>query len=293
VSEPAHPIRVGLKLIPQLRELDDLRGVWAVADDAGFDHCWVYDHLLAVAGAPEEGDVFDGWTLVAAMAASTSRVRIGTLVAGNTYRHPGVLAKIAVTVDHLSGGRLELGLGAGWNEREHAMLGLDFGTAGERVARLDESCRVLKQLWTEERSTFSGSFYRLDDAVANPKPLQRPHPPLWIGGRGERKLLRVVARHADVWNTPAVDVDEDVRLLGVLDRYCDEIGRDPAEIRRTIQLYYRGDADDVVARAERYAAAGFSEFVLAVYAEPPVAAAEAIAADVLPRLRALDRVGAG
>jgi F420-dependent oxidoreductase-like protein len=280
-----HPRRIGLKLIPQLTTLDQLRAVWMVADEAGFDHCWVYDHFLAVSGASEEGEVYDGWSLLAAMAALTTRVRIGALVTGNTYRNPGILAKMAVTVDHLSGGRLEFGLGAGWMEREHAMLGLEFGTAGERVARLDESCRIIKGLWTQDRTSFEGRYYRIDDAIANPKPLQQPHPPLWLGGRGERKLLRVVAQHANVWNISAREVDEDIRVSGVLDAHCADIGRDPAEIRRTVQLYFRGDVAEVVEKAERYADGGFSEFVITLYADDPARAAETVAADLLPALR--------
>lgn len=281
------PLRVGLKLIPQLTTVEALRGVWAVADECDFDHCWVYDHFLPASGAEPEGPVFEGWTLLAAMAALTSNVRVGVLVTGNTYRHPGVLAKMAVTVDHLSGGRLECGLGAGWAEREHVMFGLDYGTHGRRISRLDEACQVLKRLWTEDETAFAGDHYRLAGAIANPKPVQRPHPPVWIGGRGERKLLRIVAEHADVWNTTACDVDEEIRLSSVLDRHCEHVGRDPALIRRSIQLYYRGDGGAVVDQARRYVAAGFTELVVTLYADDPVAAAAAVAADILPRLREL------
>ena len=166
------------------------------------------------------------------MAEATSRVRIGCMVTGNTYRHPAVLAKMAVTVDHLSGGRLELGIGAAWAENEHEMLGIEFGTAGRRVEWLDEACQVMKLLFTQERTTFEGARYTLRDAISNPKPVQRPHPPFWIGGRGERKTLRVIAQHADVWNAPGGEPDEVARLAGVLDaplRRCrPRPGRDPA-----------------------------------------------------------------
>src|SRR5919206_2392447 len=143
-----HPLRIGLKLAPQLTTVEELRAVWRLADEAGFDHVWNFDHFAAIGGDPV-GDVLEGWTLLGAMAAATQRVRIGCMVTGNTYRHPGVLAKMAVTVDHLSGGRLEFGLGAAWAEIEHTMLGLEFGTVGQRIRRLGEACRVVKALWAE------------------------------------------------------------------------------------------------------------------------------------------------
>ena len=233
-----HDLRFGLKLSGQGTTIEELRDVWRIADDGGFDHCWDFDHFAGIGGDPEL-DVFEGWTLLAAMAEATSRVRIGCMVTGNTYRHPAVLAKTAVTVDHLSGGRLEFGLGAAWAEIEHTMLDLEFGTVGRRIARLDEACRMIKLLWTEERSDFEGRYYRLDGAIANPKPVQRPHPPIWIGGSGERKTLRVVAEHADVWNAAGGDPAEVARLSGVLDRHCADVGRDPAEIRRSVQTALR------------------------------------------------------
>jgi F420-dependent oxidoreductase-like protein len=186
-------LRVGVKLSGQGTTAEELRAVWQIADAAGFDHCWNFDHFAALGGDPEL-DVFEAWTMLGAMAEATARVRIGCMVTGNTYRHPGVLAKMAVTVDHLSGGRLEFGLGAAWAELEHDMLALEFGTVGQRIDRLEEACRMVKLLWTEERSDFGGRHYRLAKAIANPKPVQKPHPPIWIGGSGERKTLRVVAQ---------------------------------------------------------------------------------------------------
>jgi F420-dependent oxidoreductase-like protein len=286
-------VRVGLKLMPQAVGLDDLRAVWQIADDAGFDHCWIFDHFLPT-GAPPEADVYECWSLLAAMAQATKRVRLGALVTGNTYRHPGVLAKIAVTVDRLSNGRLEFAIGTGWAEEEHTMLGLELGTPGQRIARLDEACTVFKLLWTGERVSFDGAHYRLDGALARPLPVQRPHPPIWIGTRGERKALRVVARHADAWNisannvrTMAYDVAGDARLSRVLDAHCESIGRDPAAIRRTAQLLHAGDADATLRMAEQYAEAGFGELIVSLAGSEPVPEAEAVADDLLPRLRDL------
>jgi alkanesulfonate monooxygenase SsuD/methylene tetrahydromethanopterin reductase-like flavin-dependent oxidoreductase (luciferase family) len=222
------------------------------------------------------------------MAALTSRVRIGVLVTGNSYRHPGMLAKIGSTVDHLSGGRLEMGIGAGWAQREFTMLDLPFGTAGQRISQLSEACKILKMLWSDEPEiNFEGRHYRLVDAISNPKPVQRPHPPLWVGGRGVKKLLRVAAEEADVWNTTSRDFDEEVQLSKVLDRHCEDIGRDPSTIRRSMQLYYRGDVEDFLGQAKRYRGAGFTEIVVTLYVDDAPKGAETVATEILPRLREL------
>ena len=188
------------------------------------------------------------------MAEATSRVRIGCMVTGNTYRHPGRARQDGRHGRPPLGGRLELGIGAAWAENEHEMLGIEFGTAGRRVEWLDEACQVMKLLFTQERTTFEGARYTLRDAIANPKPVQRPHPPFWIGGRGERKTLRVVAQHADVWNAPGGEPDEVARLSGVLDRHCADVGRDPAEIRRSVQIRYAGDDEALLRTAGEFVA---------------------------------------
>jgi alkanesulfonate monooxygenase SsuD/methylene tetrahydromethanopterin reductase-like flavin-dependent oxidoreductase (luciferase family) len=166
------------------------------------------------------------------------------------------------------------------------MLDLEFGTAGRRIARLDEACRVLRLLWTEERSDFDGRHYKLKDAIANPKPVQRPHPPIWIGGSGERKTLRVIAEHADVWNAAGGDAAEVARLSGVLDRHCADVGRDPAEIRRSVQLRFDGDAEKALRAAQEYAAVGVGDVIVMLTPGEAQAHGE-IAADLLPRLREL------
>jgi F420-dependent oxidoreductase-like protein len=278
-------LRFGLKLSGQGTTPEELRAVWQVADAAGFDHCWNFDHFAALGGDPEL-DVFEAWTILAAMAEATARVRIGCMVTGNTYRHPAVLAKMAVTVDHLSGGRLEFGLGAAWAELEHRMLDLEFGTVGQRIARLDEACRVIKLLWTQERSDFDGRHYRLQDAIANPKPVQKPYPPIWIGGSGERKTLRVVAEHADVWNAPGGDVAEVSRLSGVLDRHCEHVGRDPGAIRRSVQFRFDGDSESALRTAQGYTAAGLDDLIVMLAPGEAQEQAELVA-DLLPRLREL------
>jgi F420-dependent oxidoreductase-like protein len=278
-------MRVGLKLYGQGRTVGEQREVWRVADEAGFDHCWVSDHFAAIDDDPTL-DVFDAWSMLAAMAEATTRVRIGCLVTGNTFRHPGVVAKMGVTVDHLSDGRLEFGIGAGWAEAEHTLLGLAFGTAGQRVDRLCEACQIVKLLWTEESCDFTGRFYEIHRATANPKPFQRPHPPIWIGGAGERKTLRVVAEHADVWNAPGGHPDEVTRLSSVLDRHCLDIGRSPADIRRSVQFRFDAGKEEVLQVALEYAAIGMDDIVMVLMSDRPVEQAEQ-AADLLSTLRGL------
>lgn len=276
-------LRYGLKL-SQNATIEQYRAVWRIADEAGFDHCWCMDHF-ATLGARDDGPIFEAWTLLAAMAAATSRTRIGCAVTGNTYRHPAVLAKAAVTIDHLSGGRLEFGIGAGWAENEHTMLGLPFGTAGDRADRLEEACQVIRSLWTQARASFAGQHYQLTGAVAEPKPVQQPHPPIWIGGAGRRRTLRIAAQHASVWNAPGGSPEEVTELSGVLDRHCAEVGRDPTEIRRSVQVRMPAAPDELLALAAAYAAVGVNDLLLVLHAADPAAQAEQ-AGELLPRLRA-------
>jgi F420-dependent oxidoreductase-like protein len=211
-----------------------VRDLWIHADRTGWDAACVTDHFMP--NTPDKvGDVMECWTTLAALAPLTSRMRIGTIVAGNTYRHPAVLAKMAAQVDIVSGGRLICGLGAAWQENEHEAYGIPFYTVPERLARLDEACQVLKALWTQDRSTFKGRYYQLADAPLAPKPVQRPHPELMIGGGGEKVTLKIVARHADHWNVwggPEVLA----RKGALLDGYCRAAGRDPKSITRSANM---------------------------------------------------------
>jgi F420-dependent oxidoreductase-like protein len=282
-----HGLTLGLKTSQQHSTIDDLREIWTVADEGGFDSCWLFDHFAPM-GRVRKGDIFEAWTLLAAMAQATRRLRVGTIVTGNIYRHPGILAKMATTVDHVSGGRLIMGLGAGGDDYADTMLGLPAYPARERIERLDEACQVLKLLWTEETVTFTGRHYHLEDATSDPKPVQRPRPPIWIGSSGERYGLRVVAEHADVWINASMrwdDVAELTRLSQVLDRHCEDIGRDPASVRRAVQFPLPGDPEETIRAVERYLRAGFSDLVFMPF-EGGLPRVEATAA-ILPRLRAL------
>ncbi len=275
--------RYGLKL-SQNATIGQLRAVWRVADEAGFDHCWCMDHFAAL-GPRDDGPIFEAWTLLAGMAVATSKTRIGCMVTGNTYRHPAVLAKAAVTVDHLSGGRLEFGIGAGWAENEHTMLGLPFGTKRDRADRLEEACELIRSLWTQERTSFDGQHYQLTGAIAEPKPVQQPHPPIWIGGSGRQRTLRITARYADVWNAAGGSPEEVAEASAVLDQRCAEIGRDPAQIRRSVQIRVAEANDELLELAGSYRAVGVTEVVLVLNSQNPANLAEQVAG-LLPRLRA-------
>jgi F420-dependent oxidoreductase-like protein len=213
---------------------DAVRDLWIHADRSGWDAACVTDHFMP--NTPDKaGDVMECWTTLAALAPLVPRMRIGTIVAGNTYRHPAVLAKMAAQVDIVSGGRLVCGLGAAWQQNEHEAYGIPFYTVQERLARLDEACQVLKMLWTQERSHFKGRYYQLTDAPLAPKPVQRPHPELMIGGGGEKVTLRIVARHADHWNVWG-GPDVLARKSTLLDGYCRAAGRDPKSITRSANM---------------------------------------------------------
>ena len=213
------------------------------AEATGWDGAWVADHFMPNT-ADAEGPVDECWTSLAALAASVPRIRLGALVSGNTYRHPAVLANMAATTDRISGGRLVLGLGAGWQVNEHAAYGIPLPPVPELLARLEEACRVVKGLLGQPRTTFEGAYYQLHDAPLEPKPLQAPLP-LLIGGGGEKVTLRIAARYADEWNTWGLP-DHIRHKMSVLDRHCEEQGRDPATIARSAQaiLVMSEDADE-------------------------------------------------
>jgi F420-dependent oxidoreductase-like protein len=277
------PLRIGLKNSGQDTTIQALRDVWRVADEAGFDHVWDFDHLASIGPGGVARTVYEGWTLLAAIAASTRRVRFGCMVTGNIYRHPALLAKMAVTVDHLSGGRLEFGIGAGWAEAEAKMFGLEG--LDHRVGRLRESIEAMISLWTNDRTTIDGRYYRFNDAIADPKPIQKPHPPIWIGAGGDQMML-LVARYADVWNSAgAASPEEAGEQSRRLDDLCRKVGRDPATIRRSVQHMFDGrDRAQLVDRIGRYLELGFTEQIINCQG-PDHARVAAAAAEALPELR--------
>jgi F420-dependent oxidoreductase-like protein len=249
------PMHFGIQTPQEGVTFDALVAHWRCADDLGFDSVWLDDHFYSVL-RPRSEPQMEAWTLLAALARETRRVRIGILVSCNGYRNPALLAKMAATVDVLSNGRLIHGVGAGWFADEYEGYGYDFPDVQTRLAQLDESLRVQKLLWTAERPSFDGRFYRLKEAWCEPRPAQRPHPPILIGGSGEKVLLRLVAGHADMWNCPG-EPAELGRKIGVLRRHCAAEGRALDAIERTWfgQVIVDADAGRARARLERMAAA--------------------------------------
>lgn len=250
-------------------------------EQTGWDGFWYADHFMP--NAPDTSTPWpEAWVTLSAVAAQVPRLRMGTLVTGNTYRHPAVLAKMAATLDHISNGRVVLGLGAGWQENEHEQYGLPFYTVGERLGRLREACQVIKAMYNEPSATVAGKYYQLTEASCEPKPLQSPLP-LMIGGGGEKVTLKITAEYADEWNvwgTPETLAHKNA----IIDRYCEELGRDPADIQRSAValLFYSddpafleqmrnanlqqasiiGDTDELRAIVAEYEAAGVDELIV-------------------------------
>src|SRR5439155_2895724 len=240
-------MRFGIHAGPQDCSIADLRRLWRIADERGFHWCSVWDHLYSVSDLSNPAKpAFEGVAAMAALASETRRVRVGCLVFCVCYRSPGVLAKAAVTIDHLSGGRCELGIGAGWNELEARAFGVPFGSIGARLDLLEETAIVLRRLFDGERVTFEGRHVQLHDALCDPRPVQ-PRLRLWIAGQGEKRMLRIVARHADGWNVPFLAPEQFAQRNATLDRWCERERRDPRAIVRTVNLGLAigEDADDV------------------------------------------------
>lgn len=284
---PNSPLRIDIKAAQHDRDWADILA-YARDTDANelFGGFWVFDHFLPINGHVE-GPCMDGWTLLGALAVATRRVRLGLMVGCNGYRYPAVLAKIATTVDQVSGGRLDMGLGAGWFETEYNMYGIPFPPPAQRIRELDEACEVIKRLWTQEVADFQGSYYTLQAARHEPKPVQKPYPPIFIGGSGEKMTLRVVAKHADAWNFGNGPVEEAQRKSRILAEHCAAIGRDTATIRRSTQIFLQSP-DDVAQVRERisaYTDAGFSHVCIVMPMGYHPGLVEEIARQVEPLLR--------
>ena len=224
----AHPVRFGVQTPQQNCTWQDLVSAWKTIDQAGYDTAFAFDHFFPIFSDPS-GPCFDGWVSLAALGSQTSRVEVGLLVTGNTYRNPALLAKMAATVDHVTGGRLILGIGSGWFEQEHNAYDIPFYTTAERIRRFDEAMQIIKSLWTQKQTNVKGKYYSVKDAWGEPKPVRKPYPPVLIGAAGEKMNLKVVAKHANIWNTfgtPEVFRNK----LQILKDHCSAVGRNFNEI---------------------------------------------------------------
>ena len=260
-------MRLAFKTAPQDTNWDDMLEVWRAADDIElFESGWLFDHFYPIFSDPT-GPCLEGWVTLTALAQATKRLRLGTLVTGIHYRHPAVLANMAATLDIVSGGRLEIGIGAGWNEEESGAYGISVGTPKERSDRFEEACEVIIGLLSDDTTSFSGTYYELTSARCNPKPVQRPHPPICIGGNGERRTLRTAARFAQHWNFVGGTVEEFAHKREVLHEHCANLGRDPEEILLSSHVRHEGDPAATTAAAAALAAAGAGLAI--VYLRPP------------------------
>ncbi|CAM3812353.1 LLM class flavin-dependent oxidoreductase [Kibdelosporangium persicum] len=287
MTDPSRP-SFGIMTAPMQVDYHDIVRVWREADTVPhIEHAWLFDHLMPIAGELD-GPIHEGWTLLSALAAQTRRLRLGLLVTSNRFRPPAMLAKIATTVDIVSGGRLDFGIGVGSRpghplaRREYEAHGLPFHDTAHAVGGLAEACTVIRRLWTEnDPFDFDGEYIKLTGAFGNPKPVQRPHPPIVIGGRSSA-TLRVVAEHADVWNIPGGDIEDVIGRSALLDRYCAQIGRDPASITRSIYLPVSYDQPGTTRDAIREATgAGFRHVVLGLPAPYPTGVAQWVADQIL------------
>ena len=248
MTQAPMPVKFGLQLWSQQTDWPSFRDAALAAELNGWDSVWTWDHLLAIFG-PWEQPIFEGWSVLAALGPITTRVRLGLMVGANTFRNPGVTAKLATTLDHVSSGRAVVGIGAAWFEREHDAFGIDFGTSpGERIGWLDEAVMLMRRLFDGERVDHDGPRYTMHDALCEPRPVQG-HLPILIGGSGRQKTLRVVAERADAWNTSGSE-EQVTDALRTLEQHCADVGRDPRTIEKTVSFHIilRDDAAAADAR---------------------------------------------
>jgi F420-dependent oxidoreductase-like protein len=235
----------GIQTGQQHRTYAEILSLWRLAEHLGYRYGWLYDHLVPV-GGDLDGDVYEAWSLLSSLLSRTERIRGGVLVSCVMFRRPAILAKAASTVDHASGGRVEFGIGACWNPWEADLYGVEFPPLRERLVRLDEAIHVVRTMWDPGQENFEGRYYKVSGAHFSPQPLQRPHPPIWIGGFG-RRIPEIIARQADGWNAIFLSLDEYRERLDVMRRACEAIGRDPSTLRLSFGQRVSVDADEKTA----------------------------------------------
>lgn len=306
--------KMDLAGVPVIEQWDRIERTAAVIEEAGYDSLWVYDHFHTHP-VPSQESTLEAWTLMAALATITSRVRIGQMCTCVLYRPPSLLAKMAASVDAISGGRLDVGIGAGWSAGEFAGYGYRFPGAGERLDMLDEAAQVLIEMWTTDVATFTGKHYTLDGAITRPRPIQDPYPPLWIAGAGEKRTLRIVAKYGDYSNFSST-VAEFRHKSSVLADHCAAVGRDYEEIGRSVhrmavigrdeqdlarklkvaaerrsstpeefaEEHLAGTVEEFVDLMGQYAEAGCSDMILYFYDMGEYDSLELFATDVMPQV---------
>jgi F420-dependent oxidoreductase-like protein len=314
-------IDFGVFISVEIPSFNELLSEVKECEHLGYHSIWLSDHLIGMYGRPDAKHL-ECWTTLSALACATSRIRLGTLVLCNPFRHPPLLAKMAATLDAISGGRLEFGIGAGWHEPEFKAYGYPFERPAQRIRRLCEAVRIVKMMWMESSPSFDGRYYQIKDAYCSPKPVQKPHPPIMIGGGGEKLLLRVVAQHADVCNfaTWLGRPGDYLSKLNILERHCESIGRDLEQIRKSwtsyvivkedigeveeivnwfverAALYYglpadrlrppiSGTPDECVEQIQRYIDIGVSLFILMFVGGDSKGQAKLFAEEVVPAFR--------
>ncbi|GAA1605968.1 LLM class F420-dependent oxidoreductase [Kribbella hippodromi] len=277
-------MRFAIKTRPEHTTWQQLRDVWVAADQFEiFESAWHWDHFYPLTG-DMQGPNLEAWTTLGALAQATSRIRLGCQVTGMIYRHPAVLANMAATTDIISNGRLELGIGAGWNEMETAAYGIDLYPLKERFDRFDEGTQAIIALLTEKVANFDGKYIKLTDAYCNPKAVQTPHPPITIGGKGPKRTLRAVAKWAQQWNVIVANPDEWKPLKDVLVQRCEEVGRDVSEITCSVNVRIDPDSplDKAVAAAAAYGEAGVDLVVMNLPLDAPPSVLEPLAKALAP-----------
>ncbi|MDP2950250.1 MAG: TIGR03560 family F420-dependent LLM class oxidoreductase [Chloroflexota bacterium] len=279
-------VKFGVQLPQSDVEWSELLHIWqALDEDSPFESAWTMDHFVTGRTQGEAGgSCLEGWTALAALAQATRRIRVGCLVTGVTYRHPAVLAKMATTVDIISNGRLEFGIGAAWHEYEHRAYGIPFPTMKERQDRLEEALQLMKALWASPPARFQGKYYRLEDAPYNPPNVQKPHPPIMIGGSGPKRTLRTAARYADavnLWGPPEMVRQSVEALKG----HCQDVGRDFSQMRVTVFLPIPASMDAARAITGRFVEAGFDDFIVTQFTRPDLDTLLRFADEVIPAFR--------
>ena len=237
-----------------IKQFEFSKSIVITADKIGFDSLYAYDHLIPFFKDDIEKNIFECFTLLSATATITKRIKIGQIVTCNSYRNPALLAKMVSTLDVISNGRMELGIGAGWYEKEYLAYGYDFPSHIERIKQLDESLSIIKEMWTKKSASFEGNYYTIKEAICNPKPIQKPHPTIMVGGSGEKYLLKVVAKHANRYNIFFGTPQEMERKITIVKDYCNKIGRDHKEIQYSVVLpcIITESGEDIKQVAARY-----------------------------------------